>query len=236
MIKNALLLAAGMGSRLKPLTDTVPKCLVPIKGVPLLEIWLHALSQAGVENFFVNTYYLPEQVERYVRSSAYASRVTLLPEVALLGTLGSLRSFNDEQYKGGDLLVAHADNLINCSWRGFFDSHAARPTSVLMTMMTFKTDSPSSCGILEIDESGRLINMHEKVANPPGNTANGAVYVMSEGLMKNLSGIAGNDISRHLIPNLYRKILCHPCNGYLRDIGTPEAFAKANEEFAYDIS
>ncbi len=55
---RALLLAAGLGTRLRPITDKIPKCLVPIQGKPLLEIWLDKLYEAGVQEFLVNTHYL----------------------------------------------------------------------------------------------------------------------------------------------------------------------------------
>ncbi|NQY17921.1 sugar phosphate nucleotidyltransferase, partial [Alteromonas sp.] len=61
---KAILLAAGMGSRLKPITEHVPKCLVPICGIPLLELWLEKLVKLGVEEILINTHYLAEQVER----------------------------------------------------------------------------------------------------------------------------------------------------------------------------
>ena len=66
---RALLLAAGLGTRLRPLTDTMPKCLVPIKGRPLLSIWLERLTQAGIGPFLINTHYLANQVEVLLEAS-----------------------------------------------------------------------------------------------------------------------------------------------------------------------
>jgi|SaaInlStandDraft_4_1057021.scaffolds.fasta_scaffold07537_3 mannose-1-phosphate guanylyltransferase len=71
---KALLLAAGLGTRLKPITNTIPKCLVPINGKPLLE----NLSAIGIDEFLINTFYLSEQVEKFVNSSKY--KVTLVRE------------------------------------------------------------------------------------------------------------------------------------------------------------
>ena len=66
---RALLLAAGLGTRLRPITDKIPKCLVPIQGRPLLEIWLDKLCEVGVQEFLVNTHYLAAQVEEFISNS-----------------------------------------------------------------------------------------------------------------------------------------------------------------------
>ena len=64
---KALLLSAGLGTRLRPLTINIPKCLVPIKGKALLEIWLDKLSDVCVKDFLINTHYLPEKVESFIK-------------------------------------------------------------------------------------------------------------------------------------------------------------------------
>ena len=87
---RAILLAAGYGTRLRPLTNTIPKCLVPIKGVPLLQIWLERLTNAGIGPFLINTHYLPKEVEGFAESSRYRDQVTLVHEPELLGTAGTL--------------------------------------------------------------------------------------------------------------------------------------------------
>ena len=73
---KALLLAAGFGTRLRPLTNTTPKCLVTIKDKALLGIWLERLSQAGIEAFLINTHHLSDQVETYIEGSPYSEPVT----------------------------------------------------------------------------------------------------------------------------------------------------------------
>lgn len=228
---QAVLLAAGMGTRLRPLTDTVPKCLVPINGRPLLDIWLHQLNDAGFSHFVINTHYLADRVEAYIAESPFRHRIRLVPEQELLGTLGTLRKL--ASFLSEDTLVAHADNLCLCSWSSFVKAHQQRPEGCDVTMMTFQTDSPQTCGIVETDAEGRVVMMHEKVANPPGNRANAAVYLMSSGLLSRLEQKAGapEDISRHLIPHLHGRIYAWDCDGYMRDIGNPAAYQKAQDDF-----
>ncbi len=87
---RALLLAAGLGMRLRPLTDTVPKCLVPIRGKPLLGYWLELFLGGGVERVLVNTHHLPETVRHFVAESPWRERIALVHEDRLLGTGGPL--------------------------------------------------------------------------------------------------------------------------------------------------
>ena len=87
---KAMLLCAGEGIRLRPYTSNTPKCLMPIKGTPLLEIWLDKLSNAGINDFLINTHYLSEKVNDYVNTSKYKKSIKVTYEKELLGTAGTL--------------------------------------------------------------------------------------------------------------------------------------------------
>lgn len=229
---KALLLAAGFGTRLRPITERTPKCLVPIHGRPLLDYWLDMLLDAGIEHAVVNTHYLSEQVEAHVRASPWAARTTLVHEPVLLGTGGTVLK-NRDALAGGPFLVAHADNLCTFDVGAFMAAHAGRPKGVDITMMTFVTDTPESCGIVESDTEGRVIAFHEKVRNPPGRVANGAVYILEPSVIDFLAGLGRTviDLSTEVIPHYLGRIVTHANDGYLRDIGSPEALAAAHREF-----
>lgn len=162
---RAILLAAGLGTRLRPLTYSVPKCLVPINGKPLLSIWLERLIEAGIGPLLINTHYLADRVNDFIRECPQHSWVSLVHECDLLGTAGTLIA-NLGFFKGEDGLLIHADNYCLADFRAFVRAHKARPTECLMTMMTFRTDSPSSCGIVQLDERGVVVEFHEKIASP----------------------------------------------------------------------
>jgi mannose-1-phosphate guanylyltransferase len=226
---RALLLAAGFGTRLRPLTDTVPKCLVPIGGKPLLEIWLERLSAAGVGPFLLNTHYLPEQVEAFVRASPYSRRVTLVNEPVLLGTAGTLLG-NRSFFHSGEGLLIHADNFCLADLPAFVAAHHARPPQCAMTMMAFRTPTPASCGILEVDAQHVVTAFHEKVAAPPGNLANGAVYCLSSAILDEIAADCpwATDFSTEVLPRFMGRILAHETAEVFMDIGTPESYAAAN--------
>jgi mannose-1-phosphate guanylyltransferase len=230
---RALLLAAGKGTRLRPITDTVPKCLVPVHGRPLLDYWLDLLFDAGIERVLINTHWLAEKVREHVKDSRWRSQVDLVHEPQLLGTGGTLLANRD--YFGRDaLLLAHADNLTDFDVAGFLYAHAQRPRQCLMTMLAFRTDDPSSCGILELDERGIVQAFHEKVANPPGNLANGAVYIFEPDVIDRFAAYNRTfiDLSIDVIPGLVGKILAVETVGYHRDIGNASSLQRAHCEFA----
>ena len=158
---RALVLAAGLGTRLRPLTETLPKCLVPIHGVPLLEYWLTLLLSRGIERVLVNTGYLAEQVRVHVARSRWRDGVDLVHETDLLGTGGTVLS-NRAFFGGGPFLVAHGDNLSRFDPAAFIARHRARPAGCDITMMTFDTDSPRSCGSTEVLPAflGRICTFH----------------------------------------------------------------------------
>lgn len=226
---RALLLAAGLGTRLRPITVNTPKCLVAIDGEPLLGRWLRKLELAGCESALINTHYLAEQVEDFLRSWQ-SSTMTLetVHEPELLGTAGTLMA-NQEFFSNTTGLLIHADNVMAGDVNNFMDAHQDRQAGCLLTMLTFKTNTPSSCGIVEIDEKQIVQAFHEKIAEPPGDRANGAMYAFEQEFINhlNLMDPTPTDFSTEVIPKLLGKIQTwHTHQSYV-DIGTPENLISA---------
>lgn len=229
---RALLLAAGLGTRLRPITDHMPKCLVPIHGKPLLGYWLDMLLANGVERVLVNTHYLPDAVREFVAASAWRDAIAMVHEDELLGTGGTVLR-NRDFLGGGAFMVVHADNLTRFDVGAFIRAHECRTAGVDITMMTFDTDAPQSCGIVELDARGVVIRFHEKVARPPGNHANAAVYIFEPSVIDFLASLnkAVIDISTEVLPRYLGRMQAFHNGDYHRDIGTPESLALAEREF-----
>jgi mannose-1-phosphate guanylyltransferase len=228
---RALLLAAGLGTRLRPLTDSIPKCMVSIQGKPLLEYWFELLFQNGIERVVVNTHYLPDVVLAFIRQSKWSEQIEIFHEEELLGTAGTIRA-TASYFGGQDFFVAHADNFVKCDLARFLGMHATRPTQCAMSLLSFRTDNARSCGILELDEENVVLKFHEKVANPPGNLANGAVYVLTKEILDFIQSKHEQklDFSNEVIPSFLSKIYCIETDGYHRDIGTIESLKQAQED------
>lgn len=226
---KALLLAAGLGTRLRPLTDTIPKCLVQIKGRPLLDYWLELLTEAGIGPILVNLHYLADQVEKYLATSRYRENVELIYEDVLLGTGGTIKA--NRAFFGNDssFMVIHADNYSRFDLQAFIERHTSRPPQCDITMLTFTTNIPESCGIVELDDRGVVIGFHEKVQNPPGNLANGAVYIFEKSIIDDLVNMDTSiiDISTEILPTHTNCIYTYFNNNIHIDIGTFENLAIA---------
>jgi len=230
-MKEAILLAAGLGTRLKPITDHTPKCLVDLNGKPLLAYWLDDLSQQGITKFYINTHYLADQVEEFISQSTYKDQVELYYEEKLLGTAGSLRSMLGET-QTENVFVAHADNYCECDWTLFFNIHRSRRQNIDMTMMTFEAPNPQSCGVVEVDEYNCVVNFFEKWKEPPTNIASAAIFILNKsnilGHLNQLK-VSEPDISYHLIPQLLGHIQAWKNNGYICDIGTIETLEQTQQ-------
>ncbi len=229
---KAVLLAAGLGTRLRPMTDRVPKCLVPIHGKPLLGYWFDLLFSAGIESALVNTHHFPDAVRAYVATSPWRDRIRLVHEPELLGTGGTVLAAR-EFLAGGAFLVIHADNLSRFDVRAFIDRHRTRPPGTDITMMTFRTDAPRSCGIVALDDRGVVVDLHEKVEHPPGDIANAAVYIFEAAVLEFLAGLRGPyiDLSTQVLPRYLGRIFTFHNADYHRDIGTPDSLRCAQSEY-----
>jgi mannose-1-phosphate guanylyltransferase len=227
---RAILLAAGYGSRLRPITEKIPKCLVPIGNKPLLYYWLDSLSAAGVTKVLINTHYLADQVNKSIAKYIESSNleICVIYEKVLCGTAGTLIN-NINFLEAHDCLLIHADNFMVENLDGLLNAHSNRPKFCEMTMLNFITDTPSECGIVELSSDGVVRGFHEKTEFNKGNIANAAVYVISNNLIKEMAQEPAQDFSTEVIIKYVGKIYTYLTRSYFKDIGTVESYKKACE-------
>ena len=226
----ALLLAAGFGNRLGPLTSKTPKCLIEVNQQPMLDHWLTKLEPLGVEKFFINTHYLSEKVKQYCRKHPLSDKIELTHEPTLLGTAGTINN-NIDRLAGNKAFIVHVDNYCDDDLTELASSFADRPSDSLLTMLTFRTKDPKNCGIVELDENQMLVNFHEKVPKPPSNLASGAIFIASPSFFRffNKHFKNASDFSTDVIPNLLNKVNCYETNRFFIDIGTPIGLRMARD-------
>lgn len=229
---KAILLAAGLGTRLRPITDTLPKCLVPINGEPLLGLWLDKLVQLGVEEILINTHYFSEQVEAFVAASPYHDRIILSYEPELMGTAGTLVR-NRNFWHRKTCMVIHADNYCQSSLAGMLEAHRQRQTQTDATLLLFETPTPRSCGIVILDENQVIQVFHEKVEHPPGNIASGALFIFSPEVyaryFSHLEVDRPYELSLDVVPSMIGKLQGWLVDEHYIDIGTPESYSEAQK-------
>lgn len=220
-----LLLCAGLGTRLRHITSDIPKCLVQIGDRPLLDYWIEHLVSNNIEKIYINTHHFAVKVESFIDNHPHQDKITLIYEEELLGTGGTLRSLAGEM-ASDHVFMAHADNFCLAPINEFISAYHHRPEIAKMAMMTFRTPTPSSCGIVELDDNNIVQNFHEKVDYPIGNLANGAVFILDQSIVEYVKQQPQShlDFSLDIIPKFLGRILAWENTVYHRDIGTPESY------------
>ncbi len=224
---KAFLLAAGVGARLRPLTDRIPKCLVPVCGRPLLAWWLDLLRAQGVDEVLINTHHLPEPVRDFVRTCPPVPRIHLVHEPVLLGSAGTLRSQAAFVRGESEFFVLYADNLTDYPLADFLAFH--RRHGGLLSMALFHTNVPRQCGIAELDADQRIVAFVEKPDVPRSNLANAGLYVASPEILSLIPDVPVADVGFHLLPQLVGRMYGWRPDAFLMDIGTPENLHRAEE-------
>jgi mannose-1-phosphate guanylyltransferase len=226
---KAFLLAAGVGSRLRPITDTVPKCMIPVRGQPLLDIWLDAFDQAGVDEVLVNLHHLPDVVRDHLDARAGTPSVRTFFEPELLGSAGTLAA-NRTWVEGEEMFLAcYADNLTDFDLRSLVETH--RKHGAVATLAVFHSDRPSAGGVVELDAAGTVTGFTEKPSHPVSDLVNAGMYAFHPGVLDEIGGPPPLDIGYHLLPRLVGRARAIPVEGYLRDLGTVDAYRRAEQEW-----
>ena len=227
---KAYLLAAGVGSRLRPITDTIPKCMVPIGGQPMLDIWLDAFDRAGVDEVLVNVHHLPDIVRHHLDARADLPMVRTFYEPELLGSAGTLAA-NRAWVDGEEMFLAcYADNLTDFDLRSLVETH--REHDAIATLTVFHSERPSAGGVVELDEEGTVMGFQEKPSNPVSDLVNAGMYAFHPGVLDEISGSPPCDIGYHLLPRLVGRARAIPVEGYFRDVGTVDAYQRAQQEWS----
>jgi mannose-1-phosphate guanylyltransferase len=226
---KAFLLTAGLGTRLRPLTDTTPKCMLDIDGRPLLDMWLDAFDRAGVNEVLVNLHHLPDVVRHHIAARTGPPAVRTFFEPELLGSAGTLIA-NREWVDGEDLFLAcYADNLTDFDLRSLIQAH--REYDAVATLTVFHSERPWAGGVVEIDAAGAVTGFVEKPANPVSDLTNAGMYAFHPSVLDEIDGVPPKDIGFDLLPRLVGRAQAVLVEGYFRDIGTTDAYRRAREEW-----
>ena len=224
---RALILAGGYGTRLGELTKSLPKALVEVGGVPIIDRTIKKLTEIGITEITINTHYLHEMVKDHLNKRWEDLKLRIVFEPELLGTAGTLKN-NIEWLAVDDFVVMHGDNFFTDN----LDKLTANPlkSENLLRACTFYSENPQECGIFTLSPEGKILRFDEKDQNVQTNLANAAIYRFSKDVTRfilDLSEIQ-TDISLDIIPAVVNRMELILLEGDFIDIGTIEGLNKAN--------
>jgi mannose-1-phosphate guanylyltransferase len=222
---KAFLLAAGHGTRLRPITDTLAKCLVPIRGVPMLALWLQCCKRAGIDEILINLHANAASVRDFLRQDAAAVPVHIVEEAKLLGSAGTLRANRDWIGSDDFFWVFYADVLNRADLQAMLQLHRDRKPAA--TLGVYQVPDPRRCGIVTTNEAGVIEQFVEKPSNPVGNWAFSGLMIGTPEMLEAIPEDSPADIGFHVLPRLTGRMVAFPIHDYLIDIGTMENYQRA---------
>jgi mannose-1-phosphate guanylyltransferase len=225
---KAFLLAAGYGTRLRPITDNTPKCLVPIQGVPMLAIWLRLCKEIGITEVLINLHAHAAAVRTFLQDCGEGDvQVHVVDEKQLLGSAGTLRA--NRTWVDGEKLfwVFYADVLHRANLRAMLHLH--RQCELAATLGVYEVPDPSRCGIVTANSHGVIEDFVEKPKHPTTNLAFSGLMIGTPTLLDAIPDAVPADIGFHVLPRLTGKMMAFPISDYLIDVGTLENYQQAQD-------
>lgn len=229
---KALFLAGGLGTRLKPITDNLPKPMVPIMGKPLLERNIEKLKRHGVDEILLSTCYKPEIIKNYFGDgSKLGVKISYITEDEPLGTAGAIR--NAAKYIDDTFLVFNADILSDIDISEMLRLHMERGARA--TIAVTRVANPSAYGVIEHDENGFVTAFREKPKphETRSNLINAGTYIFEPEILDEIPAGRAVSVERETYPLLlqkgYRIAIYDRCSYWL-DLGTPGKYLKAHKD------
>jgi mannose-1-phosphate guanylyltransferase len=226
---KAFLLAGGHGTRLRPLTDTTPKCLLPIRGTPILQIWFELCRQFDIGEVLINLHSPGDVVRRFVEEHEDGLTISLFEESTLLGSAGTILANRDWIRKEDSFWVFYADVLTTTNLTQILDFHNSH--GQIATIGTYEVPNPSRCGIVQVDNGGIVRDFVEKPKIPIGNLAFSGLMLAAPALLDVIPDISPVDLGFHVLPELVGRMAAYQIPDFLIDVGTLETYQTAQESW-----
>ncbi|GIW06926.1 MAG: hypothetical protein KatS3mg060_1731 [Dehalococcoidia bacterium] len=229
----AIVLAAGEGTRLRPLTLDRPKPMVALGDRPALEWLLRWLRHYGVRDVFINLHYRPEVIRRYFGDgSALGLRISYNEEQEILGTAGGAAQFRDRLQ--GDVLVCYGDVLSDLDLDALLTRHRER--RAVATLALYRVPDPWTRGVVDLAPDGRVLGFREKPprdACPPSTPVNAGIYALDSQVLDAVPTDRPSDFGRDLFPALLAAgapVYGWESGAYVLDFGTLEQHRQADAD------
>ncbi|MFN0074380.1 MAG: NDP-sugar synthase [Chloroflexota bacterium] len=229
---RALILAAGEGTRLRPLTLKRPKPMLPVGGRPVLGHHLELLRSHGVRDVAINTHFRPDAIVDYVGDgSSFDLAVTYSHEEQLLGSAGAAKKL--EYFFENTFIVLYGDVLTDLDLGELVAYH--RDRQAVATLALYRVPDPERCGIVVMDELGMVNNFVEKpeAALGLGNLANAGIYILEPTVLSLVPHNQTFDFGQDLFPLLLEQglpVAAMTPAAYVCDIGSIDRYWRADDD------
>lgn len=231
---KAMIMAAGVGSRLDPLTKSVPKPLVPVANRPVMDILVENLKSIGVKDVVSNTHYLAEKIINRYENINFGVNFKFIKEDTLSGTAGGLKKCQFFFDKDDEFLVLSADGLSNADLQKGIDMHRKSGAIATIGIKEIPHEEVSHFGVVVTDENGYITEFQEKpsLEEAKSNFINTGIYVFDYRIFDYIPENTFYDFAKNVFPNLLKdhEINTFVIDNYWTDIGTLEQYQQSTQD------
>lgn len=228
---KAMVMAAGMGSRLEPITLSMPKPLIPIMNKPLMDIILSQLYSIGVRDVISNTYYLSNQIIERYKKNKLGINFNYIKEETLSGTAGGLKKCQYFFEEGEDFIVLSGDVLTDADIQKGIEIHKKSGAIATIGIKEISHDKIPNFGVVVTDKNGYIQYFQEKppVEEAKSNTINTGIYIFNYKIFEYIPENKFYDFAKDVFPKLLKenKINTFIVDGYWSDVGTIEQYKQS---------
>jgi mannose-1-phosphate guanylyltransferase len=226
---KAFLLAGGLGTRLRPLTDCTPKCLLPVRGIPMLQIWFELCRGYDIDEVLINIHCHGKAVCKFIEERKDDLEVRVFEEKALLGSAGTILANRDWVSKENAFWIFYADVLTTTNLSRMLAFHERH--NQVATIGVYDVPDPKRCGIVQLDDNGLVRDFVEKPKVPVGNLAFSGLMVATPAILDVIPDLIPADLGFHVLPQLAGRMAAYRIQDFLVDVGTLETYRNAQENW-----
>ncbi|MGE2728541.1 sugar phosphate nucleotidyltransferase [Mycolicibacterium vaccae] len=234
---DAVILVGGMGTRLRPLTLSAPKPMLPTAGLPFLTHLLSRIADAGMEHVILGTSYKAGVFEsEFGDGSKFGLQIEYVVEDEPLGTGGGIANVSS-RLRHDTAVVFNGDVLSGCDLRALINAHAAHDADV--TLHLVRVGDPRAFGCVPTNSEGHVTAFLEKTQDPPTDQINAGCYVFKRSVIESLPKGRALSVEREVFPRLLTeglKVCGYVDATYWRDMGTPEDFVRGSADLVRGIA
>jgi len=234
---DAVVLVGGLGTRLRPLTLSAPKPMLPTAGVPFLTHLLTRLRAAGIDHVVLGTSYRPAVFEEYFGDGVRLGLdLEYVVEPEPLGTGGGIRNVA-ERLRADTVVICNGDNLVGVDLAQLVGQHRAREADVSICLT--KVDDPRAYGCVPTDSDGRVQAFLEKDPDPVTDQINAGIYVFDRSVIDTIPPGRAVSVERETFPDLLARrmrVYGQVQGGYWRDFGTPADFVEGSADLVRGVA